>query len=257
VTESTLLSDTNAEVILKRFTYSTPETQDSRESSTSVYSGKDWLKMKTLINSVVPDPSDKRVQKIHRSLHHMAVKDNLQKTEIEGLRKAVIASKKQKKKSKTLDLQQRKEYHGGAVFWSPTKIREARFRERIKKQQEEEQQVEKAQAKAEKAQQKVLKLQEKEERERLRVKKREERERIRAEKQAAWERQRIEKENSKKTIKPSQNGKRKASKSLLENQKKKARIQVIAEVEGVEAQNPPHMITTRSGRNTNRPSKSK
>ncbi|KAK1918658.1 hypothetical protein P3342_001707 [Pyrenophora teres f. teres] len=30
------------------------------------------------------------------------------------------------KQSYKLDLQQRQEYHGGAVFWSPRKIREAR-----------------------------------------------------------------------------------------------------------------------------------
>jgi hypothetical protein len=248
---------TNGEVILEKFIKSTLEPQDSRESSTSVLSGKDWHKIQTIVRSQVKDQSSKDVQKLQRSLHHITVQNDLLHTEVEGLRQAVLSTRKHKKKSKTLDLQQRKEYHGGAVFWSPSKIREARFRERIKKQEEKEQQLKRARTKAEKAQQKVLKLQEKEERERLRVKKKKERERIKAEKQAARERQRIEKDNSKKAIQPSQKGKRKASKPLPKQQKKKARVQVVAEVEDAEAQNPSHVITTRGGRNIKLPSKFK
>jgi hypothetical protein len=39
---------------------------------------------------------------------------------------------KHKKKSKTLDLQQKKWAQGGAVFWSPRKVEEARQREKTK-----------------------------------------------------------------------------------------------------------------------------
>ncbi|PVH93240.1 hypothetical protein DM02DRAFT_541949, partial [Periconia macrospinosa] len=170
--------------------------------------GKDWLKIKTLINSVVPDPSDKRVQKIHRSLHHMAVKDNLQKTEIEGLRKA--------------------------------------------------QQVQKAQDKAAKAQQKLLKLQEQEERKRLRVKKKEERERIKAAKQGARERKKQEKQNTQRSIQTSQKGKRKASKPITNPVQKKQKRGADAEVGGdAQARDPQPIRTTRGGRNISLPSKFK
>jgi hypothetical protein len=36
------------------------------------------------------------------------------------------AKKKYRKKGKVFDLQQRQKYYGGAVLWSPGKIREAR-----------------------------------------------------------------------------------------------------------------------------------
>ncbi|KAF1952826.1 hypothetical protein CC80DRAFT_537882 [Byssothecium circinans] len=191
-----------------------------------------------------------------RSLHYILVQNDLLHTEIEGLRKAVLSQKKHQKKSKPLDLQQRKEYHGGAVFWSPKKIREAQFRERVKKQQEEEQQLKRARTKAEKAQQKVLQLQEKEEREKLRVKKREERERIKAKKQAARERKRIEKENSKKAIQPSQKGKRKALKPVTKPVRKKQKRSADAEVGGdAQARDPSPMRMTRGGRNIKIPSR--
>jgi hypothetical protein len=39
-----------------------------------------------------------------------------------GLRAVLTTKQKHKKKSKVLDLQQRKKYQGGAVIWSPYKI---------------------------------------------------------------------------------------------------------------------------------------
>jgi hypothetical protein len=41
------------------------------------------------------------------------------------------------------NLQQRKEYHSGAVLWSPRKLREARVRERVKQRDAEEQKLQK------------------------------------------------------------------------------------------------------------------
>ncbi|KAF1969096.1 hypothetical protein BU23DRAFT_378764, partial [Bimuria novae-zelandiae CBS 107.79] len=108
--------------------------------------------------------------------------NDLLHTEIQGLTKALQVKKKQQKKSKPLDLQQRKEYHSGAVFWSPRKLREARVRESVMDKEKEKVELEKAHKKAETALAKLRQLQEKKERERLRAEKREEKERIVAEK---------------------------------------------------------------------------
>ncbi|KAF1959163.1 hypothetical protein CC80DRAFT_514467 [Byssothecium circinans] len=201
-----LLLPYNPSVILQRFIKSTPELQDLRESSTSVLSGKDWLKIETLVRKAVRDEGSKE------------------------------------KKSKPLDLQQRKEYHGGAVFWSPRKLREARARK-----------------KAEQASAKLRKLQEKEERERLRAKKKEEKERIAAGKEAEKQRKIQEKENSKKATQTSQKGKRKASKpAAAPKQKKKQRV-VVAEDRGDRgsemARDLASTTTTRRGRNIKLPAK--
>jgi hypothetical protein len=69
---------TNAEVILKRFIKSTPE-PESRESSTSVYSREDCLKIQTLINTAVEDNTSKEAQKIQRSLHHISTRDEVKR----------------------------------------------------------------------------------------------------------------------------------------------------------------------------------
>jgi hypothetical protein len=62
------------------------------------------------------------------------------------LKEALQHKKKHKKKGKALDLQQRQEYHGSAVHWSPRKLREARAREAVRERDEMEEKLQKAQA---------------------------------------------------------------------------------------------------------------
>ncbi|KAI1528870.1 hypothetical protein PtrSN001C_009280 [Pyrenophora tritici-repentis] len=60
---------------------------------------------------------------------------------------ALQHKKKHRKKGKALDLQQRQEYHGGSVFWSPRKLREARAREAVRERDQTEEKLQKAWAK--------------------------------------------------------------------------------------------------------------
>ncbi|KAF2683601.1 DDE-domain-containing protein [Lentithecium fluviatile CBS 122367] len=146
--ESTILSSFRAtgisppdpDPILDRFTRS----QESRESSLSSLSDHDWRKIDRLIRSAVKDQSSRDTQKLCQSLHHLSVQNELLHHDINGLRQALATKQKRKKKGKALDLQQRNEYHGGSVFWSPRKVREARVRQSIKEREDKEQQLQKA-----------------------------------------------------------------------------------------------------------------
>ncbi|KAF2822388.1 hypothetical protein CC86DRAFT_396655 [Ophiobolus disseminans] len=51
--------------------------------------------------------------------------NELLRHENEGLKEALIVKKRHRKVSKPLNLQQREEYYGGAMFWLPQKVREA------------------------------------------------------------------------------------------------------------------------------------
>ncbi|KAF1971115.1 hypothetical protein BU23DRAFT_581706 [Bimuria novae-zelandiae CBS 107.79] len=73
-----------------------------------------------LVRAVVENQASKDAQKLSRSLHHIL--------------EALLVKKKHKKK----------EYHGGAVLWSPRKVREARVRQSVKEQEEKEQKLRKA-----------------------------------------------------------------------------------------------------------------
>ncbi|RYN88165.1 hypothetical protein AA0119_g12102 [Alternaria tenuissima] len=91
--------------------------------------------MDRLVRSTVKDQSDRDARKLHSSLHHIAIRCELQQSEIDGLREALRASKRCKKKSKRLDLQKDEEYDGGADFWPPRKFQDARAREFVKQQE--------------------------------------------------------------------------------------------------------------------------
>ena len=139
--EATGIVPPNRDVILKRFT---KEASSSDESSTSVLSGKDWLEIESLIRQSTRDKSSKESKKLRRSLHHISVQNELLHHEIQGLKEALLVKKKHKKKSHTLQLNRQEEYHGGAHFWSPRKVQQARDDNVIREQEKQQQQLQKA-----------------------------------------------------------------------------------------------------------------
>jgi hypothetical protein len=78
------------------------------------------------LRRVAKDEGSKELKKIKRSLLHH---------EIAGLKDVLKTQKKYKKNSKPLDLQQKKGAQGGAVFWSPRKVQDARSREKTKQRE--------------------------------------------------------------------------------------------------------------------------
>jgi hypothetical protein len=106
-------------------------------------------------------------------------------------------------------LQQREEYHGGAVFWSPRKIREARAREVVKEQEEHKEQLAKANRKELRAAAKLLREKEAEERRVAREAAKVVRAREKADKEAARAAQTAA-QNTKRASQTTQKGKRKA-----------------------------------------------
>ena len=120
--------------------------------------------MERLVRSAVKDTAAEESKSLSQTLHRLQVQNELLHHENDGLREALTVKKRHKKHSKPLDLQQRQEYHGGAVFWSPRKIREARAREIVKQQEEHKEQLAKANRKELQAAAKLLREQEAEER---------------------------------------------------------------------------------------------
>ncbi|KAF2633988.1 hypothetical protein BU25DRAFT_486964 [Macroventuria anomochaeta] len=131
-------------VILQQFARPTPEGSDSKNSSSSVYSVKDWLKTETLLRKVAKDKGSRELKKIRRSLHHISVQNSGLHHEIVGLKEVLKAQKKHKKKSKPLELQHHKDYHGGDEFYSPSRVEKARSRERAKQQEQKAEELKKA-----------------------------------------------------------------------------------------------------------------
>ncbi|PZD22736.1 hypothetical protein A1F97_11327, partial [Pyrenophora tritici-repentis] len=110
-------------------------------------SPSDWLQMERLVRAAVKDTRQDEAKKLSLTLHQVSVQNQLLQHENRGLHKALQHQKKHKKKGKALDLQQRQEYHGGAIFWSPRKVREARAREKVRADDEMEEKLQKARRK--------------------------------------------------------------------------------------------------------------
>ncbi|EMD96351.1 hypothetical protein COCHEDRAFT_1201153 [Bipolaris maydis C5] len=149
----------------------------------------------------------------------------------------------------------RQEYHGGAVFWSPRKIREAQAREAVRKRDEVEQKLQKAQ---DKQQRKELQLQrqvelEQKRADRLRLK--EMRDAERAEK-AAERAHQIEARNAQKAQHQAQKRSRTASRAPISKNKRQKRLvdDRAGDRAAPAASSIPPRITSR-GRSVNLPQK--
>ena len=142
--EATGIQPANPDVILKKFA---KEASDS-DSSQSVLSGEDWLKLKSIVRREVKDQSSKDVKKLQRSLCHISAQNSILREEVRGLRQSLAIKERRPKQSFTLQLDEDEVYHGGAKIWSPRSVQRAR--DRRVSQQQQQQKLEKLQ-KAEQA----------------------------------------------------------------------------------------------------------
>jgi hypothetical protein len=237
------------DVILKRFA-STPENERSSSSGLSDY---DWRKLDRLVRSAVRDTQEKESRKLRSGVHHLSVQNDLLNSKVDGLTEALQRKEKHKKKGKPLNLQQRQEYHGGAVFWSPRKIREAQARDVVNEQAKKEEKLQKAQAKKERKETQLQRQVEQRRIERQRLKEKKELEK--AEK-AAKTAAKTEAQNSKKAIQQPQIGKRKASRVASSSSKRQKRVR--AATDGIQVQDEPSELSpkiTSRGRSVTLPRK--
>ena len=90
------------------------------------------------------DRNSKDVRKLQRSLHHLAAQNTLLHGELKGLRQSLAIKKRRETKSYTLQLEDHPEYHGGAVWWSPTSVKRVQDNKIQQQQQAELEKLQKA-----------------------------------------------------------------------------------------------------------------
>ena len=205
--------------------------------------------MRRIVKRQVKDESNKEVQQLIEAIHALSARIELLAHQNQGLQECILHQKKHLKRGKPLDLQQRKEYHGGSVFWSPRKVREARVRRTVVEREKVEQQLQKSQTdelrRANKLYNEKIAQQKREARETAKAV----REKAKAEKAAEKEHQQQARDAAK-AIQLSQRGKRKASQATTQKHKHQKRASnAVGGVDDAWAPlSPPH-ITTMRGRN--------
>jgi hypothetical protein len=249
--EATGIWPMDANVILRRFG-STPEPE---RISSSGLSDHDWRKLDRLVRAAVNDSHQYEARKLRSSVHYLSVQHELLKHEKEALKKALQHKKKHKKNGKALDLQQRQEYHGGAVHCSPRKLREARAREAVRERDEMEEKLEKARAKKQREEARLQRQVKLEEKRVERQRPKEMRELERAEK-AAERARKVEAQHQGKAIQQAQKRKRPALQAISSSDKRQKRTD--AAHAGVQAEDElsgaPAKVTSR-GRHISLPQK--
>ncbi|KAF1945224.1 hypothetical protein EJ02DRAFT_419751 [Clathrospora elynae] len=158
---STGINPLDPEVVLKKFEKPTTE-QGESSSSEQIGDGSSWRQIHGLIVSAVKDPSSKEAKELSTTFHSLQTQSELKNHEITGLRDALETKKKHKKKKYTLKLEQPRDNTGGGMFFTPSKVKEAQFIERMKQQDREAKILRKAEDKQSKAKVTALKKKEKE-----------------------------------------------------------------------------------------------
>ncbi|KAF1945225.1 hypothetical protein EJ02DRAFT_477374, partial [Clathrospora elynae] len=102
----------------------------------------------------------RKVSKLNQTIHRLSIRLTLAEHENTRLKEALINKRLRRKQGKALPLEQGKDYQGGAVFWSPRKVKEARDCQQQQELEEKQQQLQKADRACVQEDQKQAKLQE-------------------------------------------------------------------------------------------------
>tara|TARA_R110002003_G_scaffold699_2_gene21084 strand:- start:4978 stop:6333 length:1356 start_codon:yes stop_codon:yes gene_type:complete len=250
--ETTGIAPFDPQRILARFNTKEPSRPSPSGSSSSVLSASDWRKIERLLREVVEDTYDRQSKKLSQTIHAISVQKQLLQHQNERLKEALINEKKRRQRGKALLLEPPKDYNGGAVFWSPSKVEAARQRQEEKDEAEATLQHQKSEAIKLREQQKLQKEQLLEERRRRRVAVKEERKRVAAEKAVQREDQKLARALEKQLqqdLKTSQRSKRQSLKlTAPKKQPPKVVVEVPDDGEPSGAASPPPPTTSRRGR---------
>lgn len=231
--------------------------EDAPEASYQV-SPPDWRQIDRTLKDIVKDGSDKIVKALTAAVHRASTETTLLRLGNEGFKASLAAKNKRKSHGKALELEGAEESTGGAVFWSPHKVKDARAKKDEQEAAEHEEKLEKAKMKDLKKANKLYKQKIAKEKAEQRVvdKKRKEKEKAERDAKAREKREQRERTNA---IKLSQKGKAPASKATaskpIKKKPQRARSGGAARKVVPEPAPPPPARTTKSGRTPTLPAK--
>ena len=143
------------------------------------------------------DTYSKEKKKLSQTIHTLAVQNSILQHENEQLREALSHEKKRRQRGKALLLEPPEGYHGGAVFYSPQKVQQARDRQHQKELDEAAVQHQKSEAVKLRKKQKLLRQTALEERRHLRLTAKQQHDQLKVAEAAAREEQKITKQAEK------------------------------------------------------------
>jgi len=243
---------------------STPpdQTDQNDPEAPSHLSPTDWARIERLLQETVKETTQDVARQLTSSIHRLTTQNKLQALEIKGLRASLATKNKRKSHGKALPLPVPDRTTGGAVFYSPRSVRQAKALLAEREAEEHQKELQKAETKKLRADTKLLNEKLAKERAEKRVREKERKEREKAERAAkAAEKKAVQNKNARqKALETSQKGKRKASKPLPKQPKRQKKVS--GAVGGVVGSSVAHGATSdlpakqsRGGRNIKTPAR--
>lgn len=127
--ESTGLNTFNPQRVISKFAKKDEDRPSSGSSTNTVIGAEDWKRIEKLLQAVVSNINDKKAQQLSNSMHALSTENMLLKMQNDGLKKRLINEKKRRKRGKPLMLDFPTQNEGGAIFYSPNKVQQARDRQ--------------------------------------------------------------------------------------------------------------------------------
>jgi hypothetical protein len=141
--QNTGLYPFDPEKVLQRFTKKEESRPSSSESSNSILKAEDWHRIRELLYEVVTDVYDKKAQKLNNTTISLSTENILLKLRCQGLEKGLVNEQKRRNRKKSLLLGLPADSDGGAIFYSPKKVQQARDLQNQKDQEALQAQVQK------------------------------------------------------------------------------------------------------------------
>ncbi|KAF1828339.1 hypothetical protein BDW02DRAFT_469677, partial [Decorospora gaudefroyi] len=127
----------DADAVLKRFNNHTSE-QDKASELRQHGDGDSWRELRKFLDAAVPGVSKVRQDQIKASFFSLHVQNELLHHENQGLQDNASTKTKQQTNRTTLTTQEGDEWHGGAIFMSPRKVRTTRARKAAEEDEAEQ-----------------------------------------------------------------------------------------------------------------------
>jgi hypothetical protein len=124
--KSTGLSPFDPDIVIRKFIKKPNSRPQSSKSTTSIFDAKEWRPMRAAMEEIIDDTYNKKAKKIKNTMYALSTQVILLQNRCEGLERTLINIQKRNIKKKPLLLDMPSENDGGAIFWSPQKIQNAR-----------------------------------------------------------------------------------------------------------------------------------
>jgi hypothetical protein len=124
------------EVVLKQLQNSTPQENKSSQEE-EIGAGSLWRQIHNLVVSTVKDTGSQEAKQVSNAFYLLQTQSELEKHENKGLRAALDTKKKRKENKYILDFGEPRENTGGAMFFTPSKVKKAQFIQRTKDHSED------------------------------------------------------------------------------------------------------------------------